>query len=80
MASLPAVDEPIMFPLKGNWIDYMVSLDFLTKFVRFENQKLRRQWTVFPDEGGPHRVKLAAGHVTATAGAEVMVYEVRRLF
>lgn len=83
--SLPEQDAAIIFPVEGDLIKYMASLDLIIDFVKFENQQLKAQWTKADafEEGivrNSQRVKVGCGHVTESADAEDMAVQVRELF
>ena len=86
-ANLPPQDDAaIIFPLEGNWIDYMASLELLLSFIRHQNFLLELHWASEPihekppENRSPPRVLLGSGHVTANSDAEAMTEEVQILF
>jgi glyoxylase-like metal-dependent hydrolase (beta-lactamase superfamily II) len=68
----------IIFPVDGNWVQFMSSLDLLLSFVIYKNAELRRQHG--PSHEIMPRVKVGTGHLTHDADAEYMILEVRALF
>lgn len=76
---LPEARGAIIFPVDGNLIHFMSSLDLLLSFVTFRNLELERQGPC--DDGHvTRRVKVGCGHLTHAADAEEMIVEVRQLF
>jgi glyoxylase-like metal-dependent hydrolase (beta-lactamase superfamily II) len=67
----PQMEAPIIFPLQGNWKEYMTSLETLFAFIKGRNSET---------SSAEKRVKVGCGHLTAGADAEDMVVEVQKLF
>ena len=75
---LPASQAAIIFPEEGgNWIEYMSSLELLLSSVLHKNTELRRHYR--HSHTAP-RVKVACGHLTYDADAELMIIEVKAMF
>lgn len=77
---LPEIEQAIEFPLEGNLIDYMSSLELIISFVSFQNATLKRQWEEEGEVGEKPRVLVGCGHMTVAADAEEMTREVQELF
>jgi hypothetical protein len=64
------VSTQIIFPLEGDWIDYMQSLRTLFSFVMEQNSK----------DTEARRVRIGCAHITSSADGEEIVRAVHALF
>ena len=66
----PSFSSAIIFPLEGDWIDYMQSLRTLRAFIEEQNSK-------YPSAA---RVKIGCAHITFSVDGAEIVAEVQALF
>jgi glyoxylase-like metal-dependent hydrolase (beta-lactamase superfamily II) len=66
----PFNSSPIIFPLEGDWIDYMQSLRTLSTFIDDQNDL----------EPSAPRVRIGCAHITFSVDAAEIVREIQKLF
>jgi glyoxylase-like metal-dependent hydrolase (beta-lactamase superfamily II) len=66
----PFASSPIIFPLEGDWIDYMQSLRTISSFITEQNDK----------EPSAPRVKISCAHITFSVDGAEIIHEIQKLF
>ncbi|EPE24533.1 Metallo-hydrolase/oxidoreductase [Glarea lozoyensis ATCC 20868] len=76
--AVPPATGAIIFPVDGNFITYMSTLDLLLSFIRHRNRILKSQAELTPPP--VLRVKSCCSHLTYNVDAETIVEGVKGLF